>query len=89
MFSPHSQERFGNESTCMNQHMIMIALLCIVQPTHVAVGKMDIVWRTRFGEKGRIQTGQLKTVVRDKFCQQSNLVTLTNSLAIMLEVLQE
>ena len=43
----------------------MIALLCIVQPTHVPVGKMDIVWRTKFGDKGRIQTGQLKTVVRE------------------------
>ena len=44
---------------------VTIALLCIVQPTHVPVGKMDIVWRTKFGDKGRIQTGQLKTVVRE------------------------
>ena len=27
------------------------------------VGKMDIVWRSRFGERGRIQTGQLKATV--------------------------
>lgn len=29
----------------------------------VSVGKMDIVWRGRFGERGRIQTGQLKAVI--------------------------
>lgn len=30
---------------------------------NVSVGKMDIVWRTRFGDRGRIQTGQLKASV--------------------------
>lgn len=33
------------------------------KPVSVTVGKMDIVWRSRFGEKGRIQTGQLKSSV--------------------------
>ena len=36
------------------------------QAVSVSVGKMDIVWRGRFGERGRIQTGQLKAVVRSK-----------------------
>jgi hypothetical protein len=31
---------------------------------NVSVGKMDIVWRSRYGERGRIQTGQLKAMVR-------------------------
>ena len=34
-----------------------------LQTNNVSVGKMDIVWRSRFGERGRIQTGQLKAVV--------------------------
>lgn len=28
-----------------------------------AVGKLDIVWRTAFGERGRLQTSQLQRVV--------------------------
>jgi len=27
------------------------------------VGKLDIVWRTAFGERGRLQTSQLQRVV--------------------------
>ena len=34
-----------------------------LQVSNVQVGKMDIVWRSRFGERGRIQTGQLKATV--------------------------
>ena len=44
-----------------------LVYLVFVQTTHVSVGKMDIVWRTKFGEKGRIQTGQLKAVVRKTY----------------------
>lgn len=29
------------------------------------VGKLDIVWRTSFGERGRLQTSQLTRVVSD------------------------
>ena len=43
---------------------VMLYLECylrfILQVSNVHVGKMDIVWRSRFGERGRIQTGQLK-----------------------------
>ena len=38
------------------------------QTSNVSVGKMDIVWRSRFGERGRIQTGQLKAVVSVLTC---------------------
>ena len=46
---------------------VMLYLECylrfILQVSNVHVGKMDIVWRSRFGERGRIQTGQLKATV--------------------------
>ena len=40
-----------------------ILVLVALQVSNVQVGKMDIVWRSRFGERGRIQTGQLKATV--------------------------
>ena len=42
---------------------LLWCLYSVLQHNHVTVGKMDIVWRSRFGEKGRIQTGQLKSSV--------------------------
>ena len=47
--------------------LLLTKFILFVQTTHVSVGKMDIVWRTKFGEKGRIQTGQLKAVVREMY----------------------
>ena len=35
------------------------------QTNNVSVGKVDIVWRSGFGERGRIQTGQLRAAVSD------------------------
>ena len=46
----------------------MMSCVCVVQNNSVTIGKMDIVWRSRFGEKGRIQTGQLKSNVRMHDC---------------------
>ena len=39
---------------------------------------MDIVWRTKFGEKGRIQTGQLKAVVRETYCSWSTVTRFSS-----------
>ena len=46
-------------------YVYVIWLFSFSQTNNVSVGKMDIVWRSRFGERGRIQTGQLKAVVSD------------------------
>ena len=47
--------------------VVVVAVVCIcvlvIQATSVCVGKMDIVWRKTFGERGRIQTGQLRALV--------------------------
>ena len=47
-------------------YFINVVNLFPQQAVSVSVGKMDIVWRGRFGERGRIQTGQLKAVVCDE-----------------------
>ena len=44
-----------------------------VQQNHVSVGKMDLVWRSKFGDRGRIQTGQLKAVVHIMYVIVSNM----------------
>ena len=45
------------------------------QHSSVSVGKLDIVWRSKFGDRGRIQTGQLKATVRqDKYYIVGKLV---------------
>ena len=43
--------------------MMSLVVGVVLQVSNVQVGKMDIVWRSRFGERGRIQTGQLKATV--------------------------
>ena len=63
---------------CVHNYIVSALWLCIyivccimrsvctmagLQVSNVQVGKMDIVWRSRFGERGRIQTGQLKATV--------------------------
>ena len=51
--------------TCMFGFVPLLLCCAVVrgQAASVSVGKMDIVWRTQFGERGRIQTGQLKAIV--------------------------
>ena len=44
-----------------------------VQQNHVSVGKMDLVWRSKFGDRGRIQTGQLKAAVHIMYVIVSNM----------------
>lgn len=56
-----------------HQQLTIKALLCeelfcrngfiLKQKVTNAVGKLDIVWRTAFGERGRLQTSQLQRVV--------------------------
>ncbi|CAI8010583.1 Trafficking protein particle complex subunit 13 [Geodia barretti] len=45
----------------IRQHLYKLTPLSPLQTSgmvsNVQVGKMDIVWRSRFGERGRIQTG--------------------------------
>ena len=41
----------------------IILYISTLQQNHVSVGKMDLVWRSKFGDRGRIQTGQLKAAV--------------------------
>lgn len=38
------------------------------------IGKLDIVWRSNLGERGRLQTSQLQRMV----CYSSNIYYLTN-----------
>ncbi|CAI8028281.1 Trafficking protein particle complex subunit 13 [Geodia barretti] len=51
----------------IRQHLYKLTPLGPLQTSgvvsNVQVGKMDIVWRSRFGERGRIQTGQLKATL--------------------------
>lgn len=66
------QSVFGDDSTltpqAIRQYLYRINVPASVQASippgkPVTVGKMDIVWRSKLGEKGRIQTGQLKTTI--------------------------
>lgn len=37
-----------------------------------SIGKLDIVWRTCMGERGRLQTSQLERMVRYNFILQTH-----------------
>ncbi|KAL5486366.1 hypothetical protein EMCRGX_G018832 [Ephydatia muelleri] len=63
---------FGDDGTlapkAIRQYVYCISVPAAVQASTPpgkpkTVGKMDIVWRTKLGERGRIQTGQLKTTI--------------------------
>lgn len=48
------------------------------------VGKLDIVWRTAFGERGRLQTSQLQRVVCIIRAVQELLITEQNCYVVLV-----
>lgn len=61
-------EKLGAPSTVDNQSLALWRTFfrsgfILKQKVTNAVGKLDIVWRTAFGERGRLQTSQLQRVV--------------------------
>ena len=61
---------FGRENYLVprntRQYLYKISPLAnspLTKRTSLSVGKMDIVGRSKFGDRGRIQTGQLKAAV--------------------------
>ena len=54
-----------NIALLLHLHVLYISTM---QQNHVSVGKMDLVWRSKFGDRGRIQTGQLKAAVHNILC---------------------
>jgi len=42
---------------------VMVVIIPYKTTASIVVGKMDVMWFSRFGERGRIQTGPLQTSV--------------------------